>query len=705
MTADLLLLARLGVDGGQAATGAVAVTDGRISALGDAARATTSTSTEVLDLGDAVVRPGFGDGHVHPLWGGIELGWAPIRDCTSVEQVVEAVRLHAAANPDDSWVLGGSYDPALAAGGLFDARWLDAAVRGPTGAARVQRPPLRLGQHRGAAAVRHHGGDRRSAGLADRPSSGRQPVGHPRGVGGGRARQDGTCRSRTRPNARAGLRASTRLLAAAGITWAQEAAASTADLATYLAAAVDGDLAVRVNVALRAEPGRWAGQLQEFVAARASTDGVDLVSARTIKFFADGIIEAGSAALLEPYADAPGHLRSAGLGSGRARGGGRGLRLGTASRHTSTPSATPAYALLSTPSPTPSASTVRATADLSSRTPSSWIPADLPRFASLGVVANFEPLWMCLEPGMTELTLPRLGNRSSIHYPTGALSRLGVHLSFGSDWPVSSLRPLDGLAVAVTRQTADGVPASGWTPEERLSVHRVPRGVHLRGRLPGLRGGALGAPRGRSACGPRGARRRPDDHGSVGVARHPGGRYVARRPAYPRLTGSRHQGNRAGHVRVRSGVKRWLGVLLVGVTVSACTSGSGAVAAPSDLDPGFTGSSAAAERRADLVGHVVNRRRRQASRPTTGVVSGVARLYGGPARSDGKQALNGEPGGDIRVHVLRHGKVVVGMVTGEDGRFSFVLPPGRYVVTGCLAFTVVVRAGVTSSHDLTCAVP
>src|SRR3954452_24383765 len=107
MTADLLLLARLGVDGAQAATSAVAVTDGRISALGDDARAATSTSTEVVDLGDAVVRPGFGDGHVHPLWGGIELGWAPIRDRASVEEIVEAVRLHAVANPDDAWVLGG----------------------------------------------------------------------------------------------------------------------------------------------------------------------------------------------------------------------------------------------------------------------------------------------------------------------------------------------------------------------------------------------------------------------------------------------------------------------------------------------------------------------------------------------------------------------------------------------------------------------
>jgi predicted amidohydrolase YtcJ len=43
-------------------------------------------------------------------------------------------------------------------------------------------------------------------------------------------------------------------------------------------------------------------------------------------------------------------------------------------------------------------------------------------------------------------------------------------LSMGSDWPVSSHRPLDGLAVAVTRQTADGAPADGWVPQQRLPV-------------------------------------------------------------------------------------------------------------------------------------------------------------------------------------------------------------------------------------------
>jgi hypothetical protein len=47
----------------------------------------------------------------------------------------------------------------------------------------------------------------------------------------------------------------------------------------------------------------------------------------------------------------------------------------------------------------------------------------------------------------------------------------GAPLSMGTDWPVSSMVPLEGLAVAVTRQTPDGLPAGGWTPHERLEPY------------------------------------------------------------------------------------------------------------------------------------------------------------------------------------------------------------------------------------------
>jgi hypothetical protein len=98
-------------------------------------------------------------------------------------------------------------------------------------------------------------------------------------------------------------------------------------------------------------------------------------------------------------------------------------------------------------------------------------PDDRPRFAALGVIANFEPLWACRDDAMVDLTFPRLGpQRSALQYPIATLAAGGGRISFGSDWPVSSHRPLDGLAVAVTRQNAAGEPVDGWLPEERLPI-------------------------------------------------------------------------------------------------------------------------------------------------------------------------------------------------------------------------------------------
>ena len=57
---------------------------------------------------------------------------------------------------------------------------------------------------------------------------------------------------------------------------------------------------------------------------------------------------------------------------------------------------------------------------------------------------------------MDDLTAPRLGDeRTAWQYPMGTLLRSGARLSFGSDWPVSSHLPLDGVRVAVTRTTLD----------------------------------------------------------------------------------------------------------------------------------------------------------------------------------------------------------------------------------------------------------
>jgi predicted amidohydrolase YtcJ len=98
-------------------------------------------------------------------------------------------------------------------------------------------------------------------------------------------------------------------------------------------------------------------------------------------------------------------------------------------------------------------------------------PDDRARFAVLGVIANFEPLWARLDPMNVSLISPRLGPlRSAMQYPIATLASLGAPISFGSDWPVSSVSPLEGLSVAVTRQMPDGTPRTGWMPEERLTI-------------------------------------------------------------------------------------------------------------------------------------------------------------------------------------------------------------------------------------------
>ncbi len=88
-------------------------------------------------------------------------------------------------------------------------------------------------------------------------------------------------------------------------------------------------------------------------------------------------------------------------------------------------------------------------------------PADVPRFAELGAVANMQPLWARHEAQMDELTIPFLGaRRARSQYPFGSLHRAGAALASGSDWPVSTANPLEIIHVAVNRaKVADD---GGW---------------------------------------------------------------------------------------------------------------------------------------------------------------------------------------------------------------------------------------------------
>ena len=92
---------RTGVAGAPA-TSALAVAGGRVLALGQDALASRGPRTEVTDLAGGALLPSFGDGHVHPLLGGLGLQGVPVREARSVDEILAAVAGWAAEHAERS---------------------------------------------------------------------------------------------------------------------------------------------------------------------------------------------------------------------------------------------------------------------------------------------------------------------------------------------------------------------------------------------------------------------------------------------------------------------------------------------------------------------------------------------------------------------------------------------------------------------------
>jgi predicted amidohydrolase YtcJ len=446
-----------------------------VVAVGEAARAMAAEQEPAeVDLEGGFLMPSFGDGHAHPLLGGLEFVGPAVRPCSSVAEIVEAVRRFAAEHPNDEWIVGASYDSSLAPGGLFDARWLDEAVPDRPVALRAwdyhtmwvnsvaleragitpQTPDPVLGEipHREDGSVL---GTLREWGAVDLVTA--------------------VLPDRDEDTRIAALGTAADYYLARGVTWVQDAWVAPADVDTYIAAAQRDALRIRFNLALYADPRHLDTQLVQFAEAsrRVRELASPLLTAQTVKFFADGVIENETGALLAPYCSG---LHQHGMqvweGDSLARAAQAVDELGLQLHIHAIGDAAVRQALdaieyaVETNGPRdrrPVIAHVQLVDD-----------ADLERFAKLGVIPCMQPLWAQMDALMTVLTIPRLGvERADKQYRMRSLDESGAPLALGSDWPVSSGAPLDGIAVAVSRQTAEGDPEGGWTPEEILTVERA----------------------------------------------------------------------------------------------------------------------------------------------------------------------------------------------------------------------------------------
>jgi predicted amidohydrolase YtcJ len=470
-------------------TDAVAVADGRIVALGTEARGLRGTRTEVVEIGEGTLLPAFRDGHIHPLNGGAETLDCDLVDSADVDEVLRRLAAYVVGDGDgDGWVLGWGYPPEILPGGVGRASTLDAVVG--------DRPvALWSSDHHmvwcNSRALEVAG---ITAATVDPPRGTivRDGDGHPVGtlLEDAEALLEAHVPPRGVEKEAAGLRVGQDRMTAAGLVWGQDAWITLPLLAAYQSVADAGELTVDLDLAPKVEVDSWRDQVEAFVDARAEVaaalarrrrDGVPggRLTMTTVKLFVDGVIEGGTGALLDPYC-ALAHDASSGGGHGIANwnpgelaeacaafdAAGFQLHL-HAIGDRAVRDALDAFEHVGEQNGPRDRRPVTAHTHLVH-------PDDRGRFRALGVVANFEPLWAQPNGIMVDLTEPRLGpERAGWQYPIGSLVRSGAHVSFGSDWPVSSHEPLHGLEVAVTRQVPGDPDAGVLHPGERLGLDQA----------------------------------------------------------------------------------------------------------------------------------------------------------------------------------------------------------------------------------------
>lgn len=454
-------------------TGTVAIDDGRIVEVTSGVPSDPAGDvTEVIDLTGHTIVPGFQDAHSHPPHGGLRRLRCDLTAADGRRACQEAVSAYALANPDVPWIDGGGWHMPDFPGGTPRRDDLDAVV--------PDRPVFLVNTDGHGAWV-----NSRALELAGVTRDTPDPV-------DGRIERDadgspsGTLHEGAMDLVRrhvpevghdqlvAALRAAQTHLHSLGVTAWSDAWVTPAELRAYRALSDAGELTARVTAALWWERDRDVEQIDDLVAQRDTVHGDRLV-ASTVKIMQDGVVENGTAAMLEPYLDLDGtptanrglrHLDPALLSEAVTRLDRLGFQVHVhAIGDAAVRDALDAFEAAR-----------RAGGDGSRRHTIAHLqvidPRDLPRFGRLGVIANAQPYWAQLEAQMIELTLPVLGpDRSQLQYPWASLLAQGATLAIGSDWPVSTPDPLWGIEVAV-RRVDPGLRDAGTTflPDERITL-------------------------------------------------------------------------------------------------------------------------------------------------------------------------------------------------------------------------------------------
>ena len=452
------------VDDSRPAAEAFAVRDGRYVFVGSAreAMALKGARTRVVDLHGATVVPGLIDAHAHLYELGLSLETVNLVGSASYDEVIARTTARLRSLPAGEWLQGWGWD---------QNRWAVKEFPSHEALSRVTpNVPVVLSRVDGHAVLANAEAMRRAgitAATKD-PAGGRivrDAQGNPTGVFVDNA-QELITRAIPQPSAAQVTRRVSAALAECrrwGLTGADDPGEPRGIIDVMESMAKAGQYDFRGYILISDDSAAIAHYFQ-LGPRSAMYDGHLWV--RAIKLYADGALGSRGAALLSPYSDDPNntgllvsteaHLEHVAEEALR-----HGFQVAThAIGDRGNRNVLDAYdsALKAVPR-----------ADHRFRVEHAQIidPADIPRFAELGVIPSMQSSHQTSDMRWAE---DRVGSsRIRGAYAWQSLLKTGVVIPNGTDAPVEQINPLITFHSAVTREDASGWPAGGWYPEQRMT--------------------------------------------------------------------------------------------------------------------------------------------------------------------------------------------------------------------------------------------
>ena len=451
-------------DSGQPWAEAVAIRGDRIIAVGsnETVGEMIGTETRIITVPGGMLVPGFIDTHVHFISSGSGLASVQLRDAATPEDFASRIGTFAESVEPGEWIMYGDWDHTLWGGELPRRDWIDEFT--PENPVWV----YRLDGHMAlanSAALNLAGVDADTPDIAGGTIE-RYADGRPTGLlkDNAMAMVENAIPEASAAKLDREAMAAMEHVAANGVTTVHDMA-GWQSMATYRRAHERGDLLTRVYSVV---PLRDWERLRDEVDANGTGD--EWLRVGGLKGFMDGSLGSHTAAMLEPFTDAPedrgflindlDDMREWITGADAA-----GLQVMV---HAIGDSAIRDLLDLFL-----DAAESNGDKDRRFRMEHAQHihPDDIERFAVQNIIAAMQPYHAIDDGRWAEEVIG--AERAQTTYAFRSLIDAGAKVAFGSDWSVAPATPVDGIYAAVTRQTLDGANPNGWVPTEKITVEQA----------------------------------------------------------------------------------------------------------------------------------------------------------------------------------------------------------------------------------------